>query len=79
MHTHTRRPARLVALTTALTLSIGTVIAMPVAATAAPASVTAAPRPRHAAPLTNLAHLDFLLDEATPPDRRRRPQHVPPR
>ncbi|GAA1973648.1 hypothetical protein [Microbacterium pumilum] len=69
MHTHTRRGARLVALTTALTLSIGTVIAMPLAATAAPASVTAAPAAAAAlaAPLTNLAHLDFLLDEATPP------------
>lgn len=67
MHTHTRRGARLVALTTALTLSIGTVIAMPLAASAAPASVTAAPATASATPLTNLAHLDFLLDEATPP------------
>ncbi|WP_344094080.1 hypothetical protein [Microbacterium deminutum] len=72
MHTHTRRGARLVALTTALTLSLGTVIAAPLAASAAPASVapaSVAPASASAlaAPLTNLAHLDFLLDEATPP------------
>ncbi len=67
MHTHTRRGARLVALTTALTLSMGTVIAAPLAASAAPASVALAPATALAAPLTNLAHLDFLLDEATPP------------
>ena len=62
-----RRGVRLAALATALTLSIGTVIAFPIAATAAPASAPASNATTLAAPLTNLAHLDFLLDEATPP------------
>ncbi len=67
MTTHQRRGARLVALTTALALSIGTMIAAPFAASAAPASTDSASASALAAPLTNLAHLDFLLDEATPP------------
>ncbi|MGC5222425.1 hypothetical protein ACPW96_07445 [Micromonospora sp. DT81.3] len=67
MYTHTRRGARLVALTTALTLSVGTAIAMPLAASAAPPATHASSAADLAAPLTNLSHLDFLLDEATPP------------
>ncbi|HEX5858523.1 MAG TPA: hypothetical protein VFY91_10500 [Microbacterium sp.] len=71
MQTRTRRGARLLAMTTALALSAGAAIGAPLAASAASAS-TVAPASRAtaaalAAPLTNLAHLDFLLDEATPP------------
>lgn len=59
-----------VALSGAVALAIPLAIAPAAAAsTAAPAASAAAPAASAAAPapLTNLAHLDFLLDEATPP------------
>jgi hypothetical protein len=62
MNTLARRGARVVALTAALALTSTFAVAAPAVSAeraAAPAAVEE--------PLTNLAHLDFLLDEATPP------------
>lgn len=53
------RPA--IAVLVAVAVSVGGVVAPASATTVASAATQAA------APLTNLAHLDFLLDEATPP------------
>ena len=56
-----------IALVLALAVSVG-VFAAPVSATAATrAAAGTASATTAVAPLTNLAHLDFLLDEATPP------------
>lgn len=63
MNTHARRGARVVAVSAAVALMSTLALAAP-AASAAPGAATAATA---SAPLTNLAHLDFLLDEATPP------------
>ncbi|MCP2635282.1 hypothetical protein K0817_001710 [Microbacterium sp. HD4P20] len=66
MNTHARRGARVVAASAAVALASALAVAAPAAAapdhrqTPAAASVATAP-------LTELAHLDFLLDEATPP------------
>lgn len=63
MNTHARRGARVVAVSAAVALTSTLALAAPVADAAATAATTEAA----SAPLTNLAHLDFLLDEATPP------------
>lgn len=70
MNLHPRRRGR--ALGVLLAIIATTALAVPTAAAAASAPATAvpaasAPAAATAAPLTNLAHLDFLLDEATPP------------
>lgn len=57
-------PTRGIAATTAaVSLALGGMLAIGTPATASPAAPAAA----HAAPLTNTAHLDFLLDTASPP------------
>ncbi|WP_345751304.1 hypothetical protein [Microbacterium rhizophilus] len=63
MFTIARRRARATALAAAAALALTLGLAQP--ATAAPGEVEAARSA--AAPLTNLAHLDFLLDEVRPP------------
>lgn len=71
MNQHPRRGGR--ALGVILAVFATTALAAPMAATAAsvPAATAgasaASSRTGPVAPLTNLAHLDFLLDEATPP------------
>ncbi|MFS0866211.1 hypothetical protein AB3M83_02615 [Microbacterium sp. 179-B 1A2 NHS] len=65
-----RWSARVTALTGAVTLAVPLLFAAPASAAAdrgAPASAPAAASGASSAPITNLSHLDFLLDEATPP------------
>jgi hypothetical protein len=62
MFSHARRGARVTALAGAATLALALGLAQPALATPEPAARPAAP-----APLANLAHLDFLLDDVTPP------------
>lgn len=70
MNQQPRRRGRV--LCAVLAIVTATALAVPTAAAAAPAPAAAPARSAPAAtasmpPLTNLAHLDFLLDEATPP------------
>lgn len=67
MNLHPRRRGRV--LGALLAVAATAALTVPTAAAAAPASAVPAASPGTAsvAPLTNLAHLDFLLDEATPP------------
>lgn len=64
-----RRHRRGTALRASIALTVA--VAVSVGGFSAPASATSPTRPAAAgavAPLTNLAHLDFLLDQATPPE-----------
>lgn len=63
MNTHARWGARVAASSAAVALVSALAVAVPAAATPDHRQSPAAA----SAPLTNLAHLDFLLDEATPP------------
>jgi hypothetical protein len=69
MITHARRRARVPAMAGAFALVLTFALAAPAAANDAEADAAASALPAAAAtgPLTNMAHLDFLLDEATPP------------
>ncbi|NLP84102.1 hypothetical protein HF576_09585 [Microbacterium sp. CFH 90308] len=64
MNTHARRGARVMAASAAVALASALAVAAPAAAAPVHAQSPAA---ASVAPLTELAHLEFLLDEATPP------------
>lgn len=68
MNMHARRGARWAVTGAAvLALTVGLVSPAAATATATPPATAAVATSVPSAPLTNLAHLDFLLDQATPP------------